>query len=441
MDQIGFELAEDSLHFTDLSGELSLVSQQVSLGPITGKLNQNAFTLGGSLYNLIPFLNDTSEKFVGELVLDSPILNLSTLSSKKESSSAIKMPDRMHLYLECRIGMLEMNPYRLGDFEADFELKNKKLTGRDLSFKAFGGDFSGDVFFEEKEQFYTFQTLAQLSKVKIDELFLTANNFQQDFIKSNQLKGLLSSDLRLSFQLDKKGKLIVKSIKIESDVTIANGELIGLKSLEALSKYIELEELKHIRFKNLQNQLLVQDCTITIPRFNIQSSALNFSLAGSHHFNTTIDYHIVLLLSDVLRKKVKKPKASEYGYIADDGLGQTKVFLKMTGSSDKPEFAYDKTELKSHLRQEVQNEKKTIKGLLNKEFGLFKNDSTIKDTEPSTKQKTSPFQIDWEENPDKNETEQGNEPKKKAEKKGKFGKFIDKIAKPNEDEYERPKNN
>jgi len=42
-------------------------------------------------------------------------------------------------------------------------------------------------------------------------------------------------------------------------------------------------------------------------------------------------------------------------------------------------------------------------------------------------------------NPDERKTQNSEKLPKKEKKKGRFGKFIDKIAKPNEDEYVTPK--
>ena len=199
-----------------------------------------------------------------------------------------------------------------------------------------------------------------------------------------------------------------------------------------------MDELKDIQFKTLRNQLSIQDCTLTIPKFEIQSSALNLSVEGRHKFNNTLDYHFVILLNEILGNKVKKPKSNEFGYIEDDGLGRTKLFMKLYGTTEHPEFGYDTEELKMHLKTEVDQEKKTIKQLLKDEFGFFKKDTTLNGIETKPKETKNPFKIEWEEGKKEKSSEEKKVDEKKNEKKGKFGKFIDKIAKPNEDEFVEP---
>ena len=251
--------------------------------------------------------------------------------------------------------------------------------------------------------------------------------------------------LDFSANWDQDWKVDPTSIQIESDLIIENGELLNFKPIEKLASYIELEELRHIKFKTLQNHILVKNKTIYIPRFQVNNSALNLTLEGSHTFDNQIDYQFELVLNELLGRKVKKPKENEFGYVEDDGLGRTKIFLKMTGNVDNPEVSYDKDQLKSHVKEKVNEEKQTIKRLLNEEFGLFKNDSISKPKKKETEEK--PFTIEWDdsENQDtsqtKSETKEESQSEKKKTKKGKFGKFIDKIAQPNEEEYVEPKEN
>src|SRR5690606_13048943 len=112
-----------------------------------------------------------------------------------------------------------------------------------------------------------------------------------------------------------------------------------------------------------------------------------------------------------------------------DGLGRTRLFLKMKGNLDNPSIKYDTEQLKDHWKKELKEEKKEVRQLLKEEFGIFKKDSAI-----STSGKTEedlPLQIEWGE-----EDEGGEEEKTKKVsgtkdgKKSGFGKFMDKIAEP-----------
>jgi hypothetical protein len=52
--------------------------------------------------------------------------------------------------------------------------------------------------------------------------------------------------------------------------------------------------------------------------------------------------------------------------------------MRMYGPVDNPTIVWDKTSRKQQLKEDLKQEKETVKSMLKSEFGLFKNDSTVK---------------------------------------------------------------
>ena len=134
------------------------------------------------------------------------------------------------------------------------------------------------------------------------------------------------------------------------------------------------------------------------------------------------------------KAKKKKKENLEFGYIEDDGLGKTSLFLTMKGTVADYKLSYDTKGLKEDWKKDLKQEKKTLKQVLNKEFGWFKKDTSITKQE---KKEEDGFIFEWEEDEpeSKNNKEPKKEEKQKKERKG-LGKFIDKIAQPDTEEYE-----
>lgn len=137
----------------------------------------------------------------------------------------------------------------------------------------------------------------------------------------------------------------------------------------------------------------------------------------------------------MLWKKAKNAKKenSEFGYVEEDGTGKSILFLKMTGTPDKPIITYDTQGLKQKWKEDAKTEKQTLKQILNKEFGWFKKDTSLKET-PATQKK--PFVIEWENEEPKDKTNNKtpeNSSQQPNEKKGVFKK----LTQPNKEEYEK----
>jgi hypothetical protein len=152
-------------------------------------------------------------------------------------------------------------------------------------------------------------------------------------------------------------------------------------------------DLNHIRFSTLTNTVSIADRKLSIPMMEINSSALNISGSGVHDFDNNIDYHLRLLMSDVLGKKVKQ-NSDEFGEIADDGLGRTQLFLGMKGTVDNPKFTYDRKAVAEKVKGDIKAEKQNLKAMLKSEFGMFRKDSTV--VTHQQKKKKEEMQIEWE---------------------------------------------
>jgi hypothetical protein len=190
------------------------------------------------------------------------------------------------------------------------------------------------------------------------------------------------------------GKVISKA-----NLVINRGELIDFEPLEPLSKYIDLEELRHVKFSQLKNTVEIRNEKIYIPTMDIESSALSLSASGVHSFDNEIEYHIKLLLSDLLARKAKRARkeVEEFGEVEDDGTGKTSLFIAMKGQLDNPSITFDGKGAREKLKSDMAREKQSMKQLLHDEWGLFKRDTTLKkDKEPETKKKNKVL-IDFDE--------------------------------------------
>lgn len=446
---VAFKLPRFKNEVRQLNGKLNLNKNNISTERLSFDFGAQSITGALNVNNLFAYLTEKEQ----ELIIDAK-LNANTIQaedfipqlSEETGSNSAKGPIR--LYLDAEIDTLNYQQHSIEQFSGIATYKTGRFDLRGANFNYLEGKLTGD-FFIRKATDGTYKTYAQavVDRADLKSLFTQFKNFDQTTLRAENLSGRVSTNLSYSANYTEKWELIKSSLKVDAEVLVEKGELLDFKPLENLSSYIELEELKQVKFKNLQNQISIQNETIFIPKFEIESTALNLKLEGQHHFDQNIDYRFELLLNEVLGKKVKKPENNEFGYIEDDGLGRTKVFMRMRGTVDQPTFSYDKEQLKNHIKSKVQAEKQSVKSILKEEFGLFKKDS-LPAYKPSQKKSKSPFSIEIEELESEKAAEKAidssnrkKEDPKKDRKKSKLGKFIDKIAQPNEDEFVEPKEN
>jgi uncharacterized protein YutD len=335
--------------------------------------------------------------------------------------------------------------FKAENFTAQLVLQNKQFTASNVSFNAMQGKITGDFFIDDNNENEIIMTsTADIKTINIKELFDECENFGQNYFVADNIKGVTSTTLQFASVWNKKLELNKDKLYVFADLAIYKGELINYKPALALGKFIEINELNDIKFSTLHTQIEIKNQLINIPKTEIKSSALDLTISGIHSFDNAIDYRFKLLMNDVLWKKAKSKKKenSEFGYVEDDGLGKAVLFLHMIGTVQNYKITYDTKSLKEKWSDDIKEEKRTLKQILKDEFGWFKKDSTLADPK---KPKNDGFLIEWEEDTRKSEEERASPtpPKeglrrgaKNEEKKG-LGKLIDKIAKPDAEEYEK----
>ena len=283
------------------------------------------------------------------------------------------------------------------------------ITFKTLKFNALEGSVSGNGFIvQNKNSSFIARGNMTVNKVDINKSFKTFNNFGQDFIKADNLKGRLTGSTSFLIPLDSLMNPLYKSVSAEGDFHVTNGALINFEPVKHLSSFIELSELENISFDQLDNDFIIRNNVFFLPQMDIRSSAANLSINGKHGFDNIYEYHVKMLLSDLLSKKRRKRASNntEFGVIEDDGVGRTSILLKITGRGDEVKVGYDVKAAGTTIKNSIKSERQNLKSILNQEYGWFRKDSSVNQKQEPKKQK---FRISW----DGNDSSGTNQPKKK----------------------------
>ena len=429
----------------ELNAELAFNNNDVKVDHFSGRVFENDFEINGLFKNLLPYLLLKNEPLFLKARLHAGQLNwddfMPEITTSGETSFAF--PERLTFDLWASVDAFRFRRFKAMNFNGQLNYNNRKFSVSEATLQSMKGMVTGGILIDASNPSKVkFTANGQLEKVQIEEVFSSFDNFGQQLLTNQHLKGVCSADIRFSSLWSEKWKPDLSSIQAGVDISIEQGELINFKPVYALSNFIRVEELNHIRFSSLKNEIEIKDRKILIPEMEIKSSALNLNLSGIHGFNNVIDYHFNLLLRDVLSKKARKAKKEndEFGgHVKDDGLGRTTLFLKMTGSVDDPKISYDRKGLREKWRKDLQAEKETIKSILKDEFS---RQSAEKKRDLSGQEEYE-FQMEWEEEESASDTPVKKEPSSEIrqrldttkKKKGR-NKWLNKVTKPQKQEYE-----
>jgi len=317
-----------------------------------------------------------------------------------ENKTGFRFPGDLVLDLKFRIDTFLYKDFNARNVIGTVSYKPGVLNFKSLIFNSSDGHISGNGFVvQNTDKSFIGKGTFILEGININKTFIAFHNFGQDFIKAENLNGSLSGTLSLLMPMDSMLKPVIKSLSAEGKYLLSNGSLLNFEPVKSLSSFIEVSELENIRFDKLENDFFIKNNFLYIPQMDINSSAADLSVNGQHSFDNNYEYHIKILLSELLSKKRKKPKpnTTEFGAIKDDGLGRTSMLLKLENRGDDVKVGYDVQAAGSAIRSNIKAERQTLRTILNQEYGWFKNDSTTKQTKSAG---TPRFKITWEETAD-----------------------------------------
>jgi hypothetical protein len=232
-------------------------------------------------------------------------------------------------------------------------IKNQMAVARNIKFKAMGGSLALDGIADAKNnKAIDVITTFKVNGIQIDSAFYVFENFRQTFIQDKHLKGQASADVDLEMVLNEKLKWFPETLRANISTTIKNGELNNFEPLHKLDKYLDDAGLNKLRFADLKNEILIENKIIYIPMMEVSSNVTSLQISGTHTFDQHIDYRVIAPLRS--RKKIDPDEA--FGAIEDDGRGQTKIFLKITGTTDNYKVALDQDAVKNKIVSDLKKE-------------------------------------------------------------------------------------
>jgi len=400
---IDFAFKNDTKKCTGINGEFQFSNNDLIIDKLSGKVLSSYFSLKGYFRNLLSYLFLKDQKLLIDADLTSVNIDLDELLENKTTSTDttynLSFSDKLDLKLNINIGKLNFKKFNATGISGKVRMKNKQLLINPLTFSSMDGETEGLVMIDgsQKERLLI-SCDAKIKNVNITKLFYEFGNFGQNSMKDENLKGIVTSDIQFASIWSNDLKPDMDKIYIKADIKIYEGELLNYAPMKGLSRFLKLSDLSDVKFATLHNQIEIKNKTIYIPAMEIKSSAINIIASGEHTFDNAINYHLKLLLSDLLAKKAKKAKKEneEFGVEEEDGLGKTTLYILVTGTVDNPIYKYDAKGIKAKIAVSFIKEKQTLKTILNEEFGWFKKDSAVVKRVKKEKEKKIERKIDKE---------------------------------------------
>ncbi len=360
---IQFVYGQKGIHFNDINGALQFNNNDLAMSDFSGHFENSDFVLNGFFKNVITYLLFEGQPIGIEADIKSNYLDVDQLfeigfGGMTSEGYQFSIAPNVQLNLNCDVKSLHYKRFHPRNVKGDLLVKNQIAVSRNIAMNAMGGTLNLNGMVNAKNsKAIDVESAFKLDGIYVDSVFYVFENFYQTFIEDKHLKGQAFADVNLEMTLSEKLKLISKTLTADISATIKNGELNDFEPLQALNKYLDDGSLSKLRFADLKNEIHIENETIYIPQMEIKSNATTIQLSGTHTFDQNINYRVVA----PLRSKKKIDPDEAFGAIEETGKGQTRIFLKITGTTDQYKVSYDQEAVKKKIVSDLKKEVRELK--------------------------------------------------------------------------------
>ncbi len=375
--------------FKDIELTAALNGNNLTIDNLKFLIGESDFRLQGDFPNILDNANHVlngNVNLVCEFLSSDDLLLYNSKDPKEAGDETFEYKIALNLLAK---------KFKSGNFSANNLACKTRLTPSKTEIPYFSlqtceGSFSGEASWQMTPDGYLLKANHQATHINLSQLLTSFDNFGQTEITATHLKGFLSAQTDMIIYVDPKLKVDLNKLLLVTAMNIKQGELIDYKPLLGLSKFADVEELKHLKFSELQNTLTIKNNVITIPEMDIRSNAFNLGFSGKHTFENKVNYRIKLALSQLIKKK-RKIQPNEFG--EEDPVSKNWIiYVNIEGPLSNLKYTFDRKGASQNLKEEVKKEKDNIKEILKQEFQV-KKDTSLKNVETNN---DNPDELEFE---------------------------------------------
>ncbi len=346
-----------NLFFKNANAKLNFTGQDLFVQNMQVQSGSNSLQMDGSVKNFSKFYYTDPQKMLLDWNIKSHHLNLNEFSTflgkrksnvkpvssgkqlNKISHQLDRMIEQASVHIKLKVDGLRCRKFAAKNAISDITLNQAGITLHNVSLNHAGGNVKVSGNIDQSGSVNKINANTTITNVKVQELFYAFNNFGQNTITSQNLKGSFNAVTRVSGSIKDNGDIIPKSLKGTVNFDLKNGALVNFEPIRKVGACLfPSRDFSNITFKNLKNTLDIRGDRVNIPPMQIESSVLNIFLDGVYGFSngtTHINMQIPLRnpkKDELIFDKEEKARRSKKGIVinlraVDEGDGKVKFKL------------------------------------------------------------------------------------------------------------------
>ena len=318
------------------------------------QLGKSVLNMNCSIKNFLNFYYTDPEKILVNLKLSSPTLSLSefmsflgsrkTTKKKQVTKNAINgVTNQLVAVLEASKVNIQLNVNKAiykrfiaNNLNANILMLGDGIYFNKINISHAGGRLTLNGSIKQSGAINKFTINSVISKVNVKEFFYAFNNFGQNSITSQNLKGYLSAKVNTSGSITDKGSIVSRAMYGQVIFNLSNAALVGFEPLQKVQNFaFKSRDFSNITIPKLDGTLTLKGDKVDISPMQVNTSVLNFNMKGIYGLSSGTDISMDIPLrnpkkNEGITDKEELKLARMKGVVlhlkaTDDGKGGIKV--------------------------------------------------------------------------------------------------------------------
>ncbi len=295
-----------NLSLEDMQLVMNFTGRDLSINNIKLRSGSSSLSMDGEVKNFSNLYYSDPEKMLVDWKVKSPQINLnefmvflgrrqaggsSTATAKqgvkKISGNVERILEQASMNMNLSIDKMIYKKFVATNVQGGVTLKQSGIVINNLSLKQGGGSVNVTGNIDQTGAINRFNIDSRINNVNVERLFYAFDNFGQDAITSQNLRGTFFGGTSISGSMNNSGVIIPRSFRGTVRFDIRNGALVNFEPMTKVGNFaFPNRNFSDIRFTTLKNTLTIQGEKVIIPPMEIRSTVLNIFLNGIYSFST-----------------------------------------------------------------------------------------------------------------------------------------------------------
>lgn len=338
------------IRLDDVNGELLFKGADVYFNNVKATAQKSSIILNMSAINLIALMNSNParaeltatlyarqldvENFTGLIGTRKRNRNHSRNSFFRNTANKIdRLLDECTIRSHINADKISFKRFTATNFKTDIFLSNELWSITNTSLNHAGGSiYMNGSIHGGSTNYNPVKINAVMNNLDISKTFFAFENFGLKFLNATNIQGRLTSNISLSAAMLEKAVLLPSSLKGNLTLSIKDGALNNVKSLEELSNFLlKNRDFSHITFSEIKNKFDFDGQLINVNRMEIQSSVLSLFVEGLYDMGgKKTDLIVQIPLSNLKKRKADYTPQNK----GTDSKAGASVYVKATNKDN-----------------------------------------------------------------------------------------------------------